>query len=289
MLRTFAKYEALGNDFIVLDAVHFEESLLTPKSAAILCDRHRGIGADGVLWIERLGPLSARLVIINADGSRPEMCGNGVRCIASYFADEYQLQPSNVLQLSTDAGPRPVTLVGAGESAQTWISSVDMGTIVVHDKPFASFEGASSQQQPSAFYADAGNPHAVILGEVAAEQQEAIAQQIRSDFKDQYPHGTNVEFVTSTPGHSQHSVRVRVHERGVGWTLACGTGACAVSAVLAARENTHNQEYTVRLDGGTLSITVRKVEASPSLQYKAVMVGPARRTFAGTFDDRGLQ
>ncbi len=285
MLRTFAKYQALGNDFIVLDAASFAEASLSPQYAQRLCDRHLGVGADGVLWIERLSHLSARLVIINADGSRPEMCGNGVRCVAAYLADEHGLLPGQCVQLATDAGPRPVTLLRQ-ESAGVWISSVDMGSIVVEREAFASIDGATlGEQGPEAFYADAGNPHAVVIGEVALENQESVAQMLRSHFANKYPHGTNVEFVSV----EQDLVRVRVHERGVGWTLACGTGACAVAAVLAAREESDNRECTVRLDGGTLWITVRKVEDTPTQQYAAVMVGPAERSFAGTLNERGSQ
>jgi diaminopimelate epimerase len=284
MLRKFAKYEALGNDFVILDSNDFSESLVTAQNAQALCDRHRGVGADGVLWIDRLGPCDVRLIIVNADGSRPEMCGNGVRCIAAFLADDHGLRTDEPVQLRTDAGPRPVTLVRRdGESA--WISSVEMGVITVDLNALMTFTSpADTAGSAQCFFADAGNPHAVVLGAFDEHLLEQYAAQIRT-LTERYPQGTNVEFVT----HEADAVRVRVHERGVGWTLACGTGACAVSAVLAARENSDTQVCTVRLDGGTLSVKVQKVQRLDVLQYTAVMVGSARRVFDGLIDDRGLR
>ena len=108
--RAFAKYEGLGNDFLVLDAAEWPAAELTPQLAQRLCDRHRGVGGDGLLWVDRGGLAAgrARLGILNADGSRPEMCGNGVRCVAAWLVDRGELAVGDALVVESDAGPRPV-------------------------------------------------------------------------------------------------------------------------------------------------------------------------------------
>jgi diaminopimelate epimerase len=269
--RPFAKYEGLGNDFIVLDGDLWPRDELDPALARALCDRHRGIGGDGVLWVRASGALAARLVIYNADGSRPEMCGNGVRCVAAWCGDRGTLSVGQTLALETDAGPRPVRLVG-GEDGD-WRASVDMGTIRVDPASIATLP--STAGPVDVFFADAGNPHAVLFTPVTDRAAcEAIASRVRS-LEARYPQGVNVEFVLAGEG---TGLRVRVHERGVGWTLACGTGACAVAAVHAARTSAPRAVTEVTLDGGPLSIAV---EREDPLRYRAVMTGPARRCFEG--------
>jgi diaminopimelate epimerase len=269
--RPFAKYEGLGNDFIVLDAEVWPEQDVGPALARALCDRHRAVGGDGVLWVRETGPGAARLVIFNADGTRPEMCGNGVRCVAAWLADRGRLSVGQTLALETDAGPRPVRIAEGADGA--WRASVDMGALTVDPAPIATVASAAGPVE--VFFADAGNPHAVLFTPVVDRAEaEGIAARVRA-LEARYPHGTNVEFVVET---GAQGVVVRVHERGVGWTLACGTGACAVAAVRAARSSATRAVTEVTLDGGTLSIAV---EREPDGRYRAVMTGPARRAFEG--------
>ncbi len=286
MRYPFAKYQGLGNDFIVLDARQWPEALLTPTLAQQLCDRHRAIGGDGILWVERRDDGSARLVIYNQDGSRPEMCGNGVRCVAAYLADREELTPGQTLALETDAGPRPIELSGATHDGG-WLSAVSMGTLVADPQPFAQLE---LEGHPlGVHFADAGNPHAVLFVPDVLDadpertaRRERLAAQVR-DHRDRYPNGTNVEFVGMD---SSGVLRTRVHERGVGWTLACGTGACAAAAVHAAQRDAREASVTVELDGGRLLITLQREAAG---RYRTRMAGPARRCFRGSLEPHEIQ
>ncbi|MBL8679801.1 MAG: diaminopimelate epimerase [Myxococcales bacterium] len=291
MRFSFAKYQGLGNDFIVLDARQWPEDKVGPELAKQLCDRHRSIGGDGILWVELTKSGAVRMVIYNRDGSRPEMCGNGVRCVAAYFADRDEVKLGDPLEVLSDAGPRPVTLGGVGFDG-SWFVTVDMGSIVADTQGFATAELDGTPTLVR--FADAGNPHAVLFveGEHASDEieddspqrvasREATAALVRAH-RDRYPHGTNVEFVAQK---QDRSLRVRVHERGVGWTLACGTGACAVAAVATAVRGERDATQIVDLDGGRLSI---RVVAEQGGAYHAWMTGPARRAFRGSLEESEL-
>jgi diaminopimelate epimerase len=263
--RAFAKYEGLGNDFLVLDAEAWPAAEVTPQLAQRLCDRHRGVGGDGLLWVHRGALAQGRvaLVILNADGSRPEMCGNGVRCVAAWLLDRGDLAVGDALVVDSDAGPRPVRVrssrdgvaeveVAMGRAAVTpAASTVDVGDARVAVRPV-----------------DMGNPHGVVF----APPDDAMGLVRAVTGLAEFPRGVNVELVASEVG----GFRVRVHERGVGWTQACGTGACAVAAAAVAEGRWRAGEpATVWLDGGPLVITV--AEAT----WEVTMTGPARRAFAG--------
>lgn len=290
MRFSFAKYQGLGNDFIVLDARAWPESMIGPELAARLCDRHRSIGGDGILWVEPTKSGAFRMVIYNRDGSRPEMCGNGVRCVAAYLADREEAREGATIDVLSDAGPRPVT-IGTVNYDGSWFVTVDMGSIVVEPQGFTAvdLDGAPTRVH----FADAGNPHAVLFvderqGDTIEDDspqrtatREAAAALVRAH-RDRYPNGTNVEFVAQK---QDRSLRVRVHERGVGWTLACGTGACAVAAVSTAIRGERDTTQIVDLDGGRLSI---RVVAEQGSTYHAWMTGPARRAFRGSLEESEL-
>ncbi|MDP3277495.1 MAG: diaminopimelate epimerase [Deltaproteobacteria bacterium] len=277
MKRSFAKYEGLGNDFVVLDGDTWPVEELTSQRAIALCDRHRGVGADGVLWVQRTSELAARLIIVNADGTRPEMCGNGVRCVAAFFVDRGWMAQGQTLSLMTDAGERTVQSRGEHRYA------VAMGLLRVESQPFVTLD--VRDLRVPVFFADAGNPHAVVFSEVPLRHREAVAARIRQETQ-KYPQGTNVEFVS---GRAEGGLRVQVHERGVGWTLACGTGACAVATVHAAKHTQSQGETTVELDGGSLEIIWKSAAIShlePTLEstqdvFETTMIGPAVCVFEG--------
>lgn len=264
--RAFAKYEGLGNDFLVLDAAEWPAADLTPQLARRLCDRHRGVGGDGLLWVDRGAMAAGRvgLVILNADGSRPEMCGNGVRCVAAWLVDRGELAVGDALVVESDAGPRPVRVRAVRDGVAE--VEVAMGRAAVTDAASVVDVGGA---QMAVRAVDMGNPHGVVfaptddpMGLVRAVTALAV-----------FPKGVNVELVAP----EADGFRVRVHERGVGWTQACGTGACAVAAAAVAEGRWRAGEpVTVRLDGGPLVITV--AEGS----WEVTMTGPARRAFAGT-------
>jgi diaminopimelate epimerase len=262
--RRFDKYEGTGNDFLVLDACLWPEAELTPALARSLCDRHTGVGGDGVLWVRHLpAEEAARLIILNADGSRPEMCGNGVRCVAAWLADRGALAAGRALTVLSDAGPRVTTALNLAAGA--WQVQVDMGEArVAHAHDTVEVGGRTIAVRA----VNVGNPHGVVFATVDDPMATVRAVTALPAF----PNGVNVEFVAAEgPG-----FRVRVHERGVGWTMACGTGACAVAAAAVqdglARAGS---PVAVTLDGGTLSITVDPVS------HRVRMTGPARRVFSG--------
>jgi diaminopimelate epimerase len=258
---SFEKYEGLGNDFILVEAT--DERAVPPELAVRLCDRHFGIGADGVLLL--LPPrtsAAARVRILNADGSVPEMCGNGVRCVARHVAQARGLGAGTV-RIETDAGER------ACEVAADGTVTVDMGVLRVIDDLRIEIEG----EAVSMSLADAGNPHAVLLGVFARADVERLGPRIATHAA--FPHGTNVEFARLAAPNTLDAI---VWERGVGITMACGTGACATAAV-AQRKGlvAAGRPVVVRLPGGSLEIVVGD-------GGRTTMRGPARRVFAGTTD-----
>ena len=260
MSRAFEKYEGLGNDFLVLDARVWPESELSPTLARTLCDRHTGVGGDGILWIERHGHNALRMVILNADGSRPEMCGNGVRCVAAAVAMHEGLTPGAVIEVQSDAGPRPAVLRDRIDGG--WLVEVDMGVAQV------SSDELSVQGAQPVIAVDMGNPHGVLF-EPRGDDAEIVREVTALGA---FPKGVNVEFVRV----ERDGFRVRVHERGVGWTQACGTGACAVAAAAVRERRAHaGKPIRVTLDGGDLTIVIEPET------WRVRMTGPARRVFSG--------
>jgi diaminopimelate epimerase len=258
----FFKYEGLGNDFIVVDAD--EERAISPEDAARLCDRHRGIGADGVLLVlpPRMTDCAIRMRVINADGSVPEMCGNGARCVALHVARGQGVKEGSV-RIETDAGARDCAVDDT--RGEGWVT-VDMG--VVHVLPDRTVLAGGRNLSLTA--ADAGNPHAVLFGAFARGDVEHLGPRIATD--PTFPHGTNVEFAHI----GGDGIDLIVWERGAGITLACGTGASAAAAVACAKGLLPvGRPIAVRLPGGTLVVTVDKDGGT-------IQRGPARQVFSGT-------
>jgi diaminopimelate epimerase len=258
----FTKYEGLGNDFIVVEAR--DEGQVSSELAARLCDRRLGIGADGVLVVlpSRLPDCLVRMRVINADGSVPEMCGNGVRCVALRVA---RAGPSHdgAVRVDTDAGPR-ICLVE--DDRGQGVVTVHMGRVEVLGQRAMMIDGR--RVEPTVV--DTGNPHAVLLGAFARGDVEKLGPQIATH--PDFPHGTNVEFA-SVRG---DGIDLTVWERGVGITSACGTGACATVAVACAKGLVPTGAVvSVRLPGGILEIAI-------DAAHTATMRGPARHVFSGT-------
>ena len=260
--RGFAKYEGLGNDCLVIDAT--TEDAVSAEDAARLCDRHFGVGGDGVLLVlpPRDPSHTARMKVLNADGSVPEMCGNGLRCVALHVALEGRL-PDGPLTFETDAGLRPAELRREGATAHV---RVDMGVV--------RFLGTRTLATPlgdvEVLLGVAGNPHAILFGDYASADVDRLGPVLATHAA--FPEGTNVEFCRVTAD----AIEVVVWERGVGRTLACGTGACAVAVVACATGRWKDvARVPVRLPGGTLLVEPGLGEAS------TWMTGPARRVFEG--------
>jgi diaminopimelate epimerase len=263
----FAKYEGLGNDFIVIEAAH--DGAITREQAVHLCDRHFGIGADGVLLVlpPRVDGCAARMRVLNADGSHPEMCGNGLRCVALCVNHRTGVR-AGALRIETDAGPRACEVEpGDGQTLVT----VDMGIVRALGRLSVDVDDNGLQLE----LADAGNPHAVLFGHFETHDVQRLGPRIERCSA--FPRGTNVEFAQLTP----RGIELTVWERGVGMTLACGTGACAtVAAAVRAGFVDHGVPVAVHLPGGMLTITVNAGGTT-------TMRGPARHVFSGTIELAG--
>jgi diaminopimelate epimerase len=257
---SFSKYQGLGNDFIVVEAAGPEA--LSVERAKKLCDRHFGVGADGVLLVSagRQGT-RARMSVINADGSRPEMCGNGLRCVALHLTILDEATQAS-FRVETDAGILACHVSRDGFSAQV---RTEMGRARVLDP--LSFECGDDRLL---FHrVSTGNPHAVLFDRAF---ELAIIDELGPRVSAAIDGGSNVEFAQQRgPGWFD----VVVWERGVGRTLACGTGAVAtVVAATAIGRADHERPIDVDLPGGRLAIQV-----APGLETE--LVGPAVRVYDG--------
>jgi diaminopimelate epimerase len=244
----FSKGHGTQNDFVLLPDPDGDLDL-TPARVAALCDRRRGLGADGVLRVVRWdalrdGPAPEPGVewfmdYRNADGSIAEMCGNGVRVYARYLEHAGWLSGAE-LRLGTRGGVRTVRV--AGEEV-----SVDMGPAAVGEESTASVDG----QAFTGVAVDVGNPHLACVTDVALEGLDLTVPPGHDPAL--FPHGVNVEFVSPLRG---DGVAMRVHERGVGETRSCGTGT--VAAVVAALRHAGRDTGTVGVQapGGRLRVTV---------------------------------
>ena len=259
---TLTKHHGLGNDFLVVfhPRVHDLAAL-----AQRVCDRRRGIGADGLLIGESQDGYAARMALFNADGSRAEMSGNGIRCFAQALAwRRGDMVPQRIL---TDAGERYVTM-SATDDPETLHASADMGTIDPIDEP-AGWDQLGCHPDRPVVHLSLGNPHSVVgVEDVAAVDLLALGLKIPQ---------VNLEVVE--PGRRQDAIRMRVHERGAGITEACGTGACA-AAFAAARwglATPREGKLVVEMDGGSATVTLD----SPA-PGRVTLTGPA--TYIGTVE-----
>ena len=278
MRHHFDKYHGLGNDFLLFDlrqTPQLAKDLATHAEA--LCDRRFGVGGDGIFLILPDDHADARVEIYNADGSRPEMCGNGIRC-AARFLYERDASPKTTYQLQTDAGLKECRVIIDAQGAPSSVI-VGMGApiLAAREVPFVHEEAQAIGAPLDSFWVTAvsmGNPHAVIFeGFTETPLEAARAYGPKIETHPRFPKKTNVEFAKVN---ADGSLTVAIWERGCGITLACGTGACAtlVAAVLTKRASA-GVEVPVQVPGGTLFITVL-----PDLS-NVLMRGPAQPTFTG--------
>jgi diaminopimelate epimerase len=277
---TLEKLHATGNDFLVHVALGDGPSLDESDVAAV-CDRHRGVGADGVLT---LGPprdgAACSMTLLNADGGPAEMSGNGIRCLAAVAA-AHGLADGDVLTVATDAGVKHVALVRDGSGTVT-DASVDMGpvTFVPSEIPLAAESpfGLQAEFHGVTYEGDAagmGNPHLVLFVDDPYTAR-VTTHGPRLERDERFPNRTNVEFVAVD---GPTAIEMRVWERGVGETLSCGTGACAAAAV-AHRRGLIEPRVRVRVPGGALTVTVGDT---------ITLGGPVVHCFTVEVDTRHLQ
>ncbi len=252
----FTKLHGLGNDFILLERPT-ALGLIDAPTAKRLCDRATGVGADGVLEVtDHAGTLT--LIIRNADGSRPEMCGNGLRCVGRYLANRGRLPPEGIT-VATDAGPRHVAADGA-------LITVAMGAV----RDLGRHTITAAGEPLVGRWLDVGNPHFVI------ERPASVADVCRLgplvEHASTFPAGANVAFVQA----GLNQIDATIWERGSGLTGACGSGACAV-AVSHWIDVGATGPVTVHQPGGDLVIDGRPDAVR--------MTGPAVEVFSGQLTD----
>lgn len=277
----FAKGHGTENDFVLLCDTP-AELRLTAAGVAALCDRRRGLGADGVLRVTTAGAAAAAGVLDrlpdgvagddwymdyrNADGSVAQMCGNGVRVFAHYLRAS-GLETRDEFVVGSLAGPRPVTVHAADATGAD--VSVDMGKANTLGSGGKAFEATVGGRRFAGLAVDVGNPHLACLDpELSVDELAAldVAAPVSFDAA-QFPDGVNVEVLTAPAAGVVH---MRVHERGVGETRSCGTGtvAAAVAALTAAGADTGT--LTVRVPGGDVVVTV--TDATSYLRGPSVLV-----------------
>ncbi|MBX7190788.1 MAG: diaminopimelate epimerase [Sandaracinaceae bacterium] len=272
----FEKYEGLGNDFVVVDRRRAE---LTTEEVIAICDRHRGIGADGVLFVEAEGEGHA-MRVINADGSRAEMCGNGLRCVALHLARTCRLAVGQATTIGTDAGPHLVRVLSSEASTGRVEVAMRAASLRPEDVPLrAETPMIDAELRPldvpvRVTAVSMGNPHAVLFDTTGAARF-GLGPLIQNHAS--FPQKANVGFARMLEGVGHRAMELFVYERGAGWTEACGTGACAaaVAAVETGRA-TRGEAVEVRLPGGSLEIVVGAREE------RIRMTGPARHVFTGS-------
>ena len=275
----FFKYQGTGNDFIIFDGRE-DGVFLSAREIEEVCDRHKGIGADGVIFALPSHAGDAAMRIFNADGSEAEMCGNGIRCLAKYLYERSGMFSQEML-IETPAGTKSLRLsVDDGMVAEV---EVDMG---LPDLAARDLPAPDDTSQPGvvtidiaggevfrAFCLSMGNPHCVLFVEDTSQAEVSRIGPLL-ETHELFPNRTNVEFAQVL---DEHRIDLRVWERGVGETQACGTGACA-AAVAALHSGRCSGPVEVSLPGGYLRIAVYG-------NGHVLMTGPASEVFSGELSE----
>ena len=283
----FVKMHGQGNDFVLLDRFSLQLEEEYGSLAQWLCDRHKGVGGDGLLVLLPSDKADVQMRIFNSDGSEPEMCGNGIRCLAR-FAYDAGYVPGPSFGIDTLAGIKYITLE-AKEDGEPDIQ-VDMGEPILRPDQIPvktpraeaigetlTVRGQNGQDVEVTFTAvSMGNPHCVIFSPLLDEAYVNTLGPV-IETAPIFPKRTNVEFVRMD---SRTEMTMRVWERGAGPTLACGTGACA-SVVAAVLEGRADRKVVVHLAGGDLLIDWNE-------NNRVYMKGSATYVFRGTIIDKDL-
>lgn len=276
MKLEFAKYHGTGNDFVMVEDLD-DELDIGPSLVESICDRRFGVGADGLIRVVRSSEAEFFMDYRNADGSVAEMCGNGVRCVGLFLA-ERGLVDADTIALETRAGVKQLEL--HREDGRVTSVTVDMGpaeftksAIPMRGPAWEDFQMQPVKVGDRSFVGSAvsmGNPHLVLFVDDEPRDMPVASAGPHLEFHDHFPEKTNVEFVKVTPD----ALLTRVWERGIGETMACGTGACAV-LVAANEAGLVGTEGIVRFPGGDLKIARR--------DGTVFLTGPAQHVFDGTF------
>lgn len=276
----FTKMHGLGNDYIYVDCTKNNELIKTPNELSkIVSDRHFGIGADGLILIEKSDKNDFKMRIFNADGSEAEMCGNGIRCVGKYVYDN-GLTNKEEISIETLAGTKELKL--NIENGKVKTVHVDMGEPILNSNkiPVISDEEVTKNLKIKALDKEfiftcvsMGNPHAItFVDNVDTFDVDKYGKIIESD--EHFPNKTNVEFIEII---DNENIKMRVYERGSGETLACGTGASA-SVVASYINRLTSRNVKVKLLGGILDICYNEND------NHVYMTGEATSVFNGEID-----
>ena len=276
----FVKMHGLGNDFVFIEDKTGQDKDYTALARA-MCNRHTGIGADGLIVIVDSRVADVRMRIINSDGSEAEMCGNGIRCFAKYVYDSGIIEKKR-FTVETPAGiMEPEITVGADNKAK--LITINMGR-PSFNRSEIPMEGADGRVLNEDLCVDGENwkitsllmgvPHTVTyVGDVDTVDIEKIGPLFEKH--EAFPKHTNINFAQQM---DDRTVKVRTWERGAGATLACGTGSCSV-AVASFLNGRTGREVDIQLPLGTLHIEYREEDGN------VYMTGPAAVSFTGTWPD----
>ena len=272
MTLKFVKMEGIGNDFILTHNVSERRIESLREKIAFLCDRRRGVGADGLILVLPSKTADYRMRIFNSDGSEAEMCGNGIRCFTLYLKKTGLLKKKR-LTVETLAGIIQTEISGM-------VIKVNMGPPIL-EAPLIPVARQSGRviMEPIAVDGEyfkvtavsMGNPHAVVYADILCDEL-VLEKGKKLESHPFFPKKANIEFVKVI---SRKEITMRVFERGCGETMACGTGACA-AVVSGIVNNKNDNRVTVHLLGGDLAI-----EWDGELQHPVYMTGPARWIFKG--------
>lgn len=277
----FEKWNGLGNDFVIVNGA--EEVIENYSSAAAeVCDRHFGIGADGLVILlpcDEEG-IDFEMRIFNSDGSEAEMCGNATRCIAKYIAAN-QLSDKKELHILTKAGIIIPVLVDMSDGSIGVRVNMGKPRLIPSEIPVISETEEMIVAEPITAGEDTfrmttvsmGNPHCVIfVDDIAKIALSEVGPKLETH--ERFPRKINVEFAEVL---NRKQIRMRVWERGAGITLACGTGSCATIVAAVLNEKTERQAEII-LDGGTLHLEWAEKDGN------VYMTGPATKVFAGIYE-----
>ena len=283
MKNKFSKYQGLGNDFIIFDARGNNiENILSENKADLiehLCNRNFGIGADGIILIlDSNHEAFVRMKIYNSDGSEPEMCGNGIRCLISFLNDNNEISHMSIIPIETKAGLILTSITGNNcikvNMGEPILSPQKIPTeLLMNDLSVPNGVVTINDYKLNIYAASMGNPHMIVF----VKNIEDIPFEEWGTYLEKhslFPNNTNVHFVELI---DQSNIRIKVWERGCGPTLACGTGACACLVVTSKLGKTHDHA-NVYLPGGKLKIEW------PNKTGPVYMQGPAIKVFSGEID-----
>lgn len=269
----FSKMQATGNDFIIINYIDKKLDYSYKLLAEFLCNRKFGVGADGILIIEKSNIADFKMRIFNKDGSEAEMCGNGIRCFAKYVYEK-ELIHKESFKIETLAGIKEVDLEIEGITVVS--ITVDMGKPEFDFSKIPVISLISEKintlkiEEFEVYPVSMGNPHAVCFVEILDNIKIKEIGPIIENYKC-FPNKINVEFVQII---DNKNIKLRVWERGVGETLSCGTGTCAVAAICKEYKSTESKLFVDLLGGKLKTIYEDTIK----------LIGPAEFVYDGKID-----